>query len=295
MDREKSGIHGLDEKIGGGLRPNSITTIIGSAGTGKTVFLLQFALEGLMQGENVLFISLEEATEQLLQEAELVGLFGIRDYFNNGKLVFYEADPSQLYDLTITQLPTLIKASTGEKTRIIIDSLTPYLWNEPNKTMQRTTIWSMFKTLRALGTTVISVEQLQLPGEQIVNEESYVPLFLADSAFILKYFGSNAEYGRSFRVIKHRGSFHTEKTYPLNIVTGFGIVVLDAIGPNSDDVTNSAEVFANFQALVTRDIPDETLRNQILSKIALMQQNWPTIKDPTEILSTLMRQYNVRI
>ncbi len=47
--RLSTGIDGLDERLGGGLLPGSLTAVIGSTGIGKTQFGLQFANAGLAQ------------------------------------------------------------------------------------------------------------------------------------------------------------------------------------------------------------------------------------------------------
>jgi len=47
--RHSTGIPGLDEKLGGGLLPGTMTVLIGSTGIGKTQFGLQYAHAGLQQ------------------------------------------------------------------------------------------------------------------------------------------------------------------------------------------------------------------------------------------------------
>ena len=49
MNRLSTGIPGLDERIGGGLLPGTMTVLVGSTGIGKTQFGLQFANTGLRQ------------------------------------------------------------------------------------------------------------------------------------------------------------------------------------------------------------------------------------------------------
>ena len=65
-ERVKVGIPGLDDMLGGGLIPGSICAIVGSYGTGKTTFSLEFVWEGLQKGENIIYISLEEQKERIL-------------------------------------------------------------------------------------------------------------------------------------------------------------------------------------------------------------------------------------
>ena len=47
--RQSTGVPGLDEKIGGGLLPGTMTVLVGSTGIGKTQFGLQYAHAGLRQ------------------------------------------------------------------------------------------------------------------------------------------------------------------------------------------------------------------------------------------------------
>ena len=65
--RIASGIDGFDQMAGGGLFQSSVTLVSGSTGTGKTTFVLQFALAGATAGEPVVVVGFEESREQLLR------------------------------------------------------------------------------------------------------------------------------------------------------------------------------------------------------------------------------------
>ena len=47
--RLSTGVEGLDELLGGGLLPGTLTVVVGSSGIGKTQWGLQFAHAGLRQ------------------------------------------------------------------------------------------------------------------------------------------------------------------------------------------------------------------------------------------------------
>ena len=64
-NRATTGITGLDDILNGGLVKNRLYLIEGDPGTGKTTLALQFLLEGLQQGEKVLYITLSETAEEL--------------------------------------------------------------------------------------------------------------------------------------------------------------------------------------------------------------------------------------
>lgn len=69
------GIRGLDSLFGSdyrvaeeGIRRLSCTAIIGGPGTGKSTLAYSFTLRGLIEGENVIFISFDERNRRILQQ-----------------------------------------------------------------------------------------------------------------------------------------------------------------------------------------------------------------------------------
>jgi len=63
--RMSTGCEGLDRIMEGGLPANRPYLIEGSPGTGKTTLALQFLLEGVRNGEPVLYVTLSETKEEL--------------------------------------------------------------------------------------------------------------------------------------------------------------------------------------------------------------------------------------
>src|ERR1043165_607741 len=68
-ERVSTGIPGLDLILRGGLPKNRLYLLEGYPGTGKTTLALQFLLEGLKEGEKVLYVSLSETREEIEQVA----------------------------------------------------------------------------------------------------------------------------------------------------------------------------------------------------------------------------------
>ena len=58
-ERISSGIEGLDVLMNGGIIKNTINSIVGSSGTGKTTFALAYLYQGLLEGDNTLYLSFE--------------------------------------------------------------------------------------------------------------------------------------------------------------------------------------------------------------------------------------------
>jgi circadian clock protein KaiC len=69
LPRLKSGIAGLDDILHGGFPQGHLYLIEGDPGTGKTTLALQFLLEGIRNGETVLYVTLSESHIELEQVA----------------------------------------------------------------------------------------------------------------------------------------------------------------------------------------------------------------------------------
>src|SRR5574337_662989 len=88
-----TGIDGLDEMLGGGVPRGHIITVMGSFGTGKTTFGMQFLMQGLINGEKGIFISLEEDVESITANAASFG-WDIRPHLKDKKLSVIKLEPA---------------------------------------------------------------------------------------------------------------------------------------------------------------------------------------------------------
>jgi len=83
MDRVKTGISGLDRVLGGGLPSQTVILVSGGAGTGKTLFGLNFIVNGAIKGEKCCYVSLGENKDELLRACDgIEKLRGIRGYMD---------------------------------------------------------------------------------------------------------------------------------------------------------------------------------------------------------------------
>jgi len=57
VQRVVSGTPGLDRMLHGGLLSGRMYVIVGPPGSGKTILAVQFLLEGVKRGENVLLVA----------------------------------------------------------------------------------------------------------------------------------------------------------------------------------------------------------------------------------------------
>jgi KaiC/GvpD/RAD55 family RecA-like ATPase len=93
MDRVKTGIVGLDEMLEGGFPRSHTVVVMGSFGTGKTTFGLQFLSEGLRQGEKGIYITLEEDEGSIIDDAKSFG-WDLKPAIDSKKLSIVKLEPT---------------------------------------------------------------------------------------------------------------------------------------------------------------------------------------------------------
>jgi circadian clock protein KaiC len=69
-DRAATGLPGLDEILRGGFPRNRLYLVHGNPGTGKTTLALQFLIEGARRHEPVLYVTLSETRDELIDVAK---------------------------------------------------------------------------------------------------------------------------------------------------------------------------------------------------------------------------------
>ena len=236
VEKVKSGIPGLDRITDGGLNKNSSVVVIGSTGAGKTTFATQFIRRGLLDGQECIFISLDENKEQIIRDALDMGWEDILYYIQEEKLVFVDASGKEFSTFIKKELPDFVASWESADARVAIDPLTPVVWANPARYVQRELLSFMLKELRKVGTLVATLEEHGPPD--LSSPETVIPMYLADSVIHLRYrAGDNVN--RMVKVVKMRGSRHSENYHKYRIIPGLGLVVFSGtpiVGGSRDRV-----------------------------------------------------------
>src|SRR3972149_5475933 len=160
-DRVLTGIDGLDELLGGGVPRGHVITVMGSFGTGKTTFALQFLMQGLINGEKGIFISLEEDVDSVVANAASFG-WDLRTYLREKKLHIVKLEPADA-KTTVTriksELPEFIRKSGA--TRVAIDSVSLLNMMFSYERERRTRLFALCQQLRSTGATCVFTAEVK--------------------------------------------------------------------------------------------------------------------------------------
>lgn len=290
MSRIPSGIVGLDEVIEGGLRPNTVTVIVGASGTGKSTFAMQYLLAGLDNGEQGLYITLDVPPDQIIKEAILWGWDRAQEHVDKN-LYFFASKGSDFATIIRDQLPRLVEARKKYETptRVVIDPLTPIIWAEEDKSVQRELINELFILLKQIGCVVATVEEHSEPAEGVAGLGASIPLFLADGAIHLRYQPIGGAFNRTLEIVKMRGTRHGEEVYPYIFARGVGAIVRSTPVYHVEKARGHDDVFEQAIRAARREKASEVL----LSTLEKMRDNWAYDSSPKEALEKLLQAYGV--
>lgn len=229
IERIKTGIAGFDAMIPDGIPRGSSIQLTGGPGSGKTIFGLQFLVEGARQfNEPGLYVSFEESEESLKQTAMLFG-WDVEKFEKNGLLditshgVF---DVKSFADSMQGQFKDAIQAQKAK--RVVFDSITSFVASSENVARVRKEISGLCKRMRQLGvTTIFIAERPDVQSPILPTHDFAVEEFLVDGVVYLHNLFVRDTRQRAVEVLKMRKTAHDTFVRPLKIISGEGIRVFN--------------------------------------------------------------------
>ena len=227
--RLSTGIPGFDTIAGGGIVQGRASLLVGTSGAGKTIFGLQFLVEGARQfGEPGVFVTFEEVPEDIARNAESFG-WDVSGTVAAGDLTIVDASPDAAvddgqfdFDALVSRLRTAVE-NAGAK-RVVLDSIGALFPQSRDPFMVRRGLRHIIETLRPLGvTTLISAERSDEYGSVARIE---VEDFVVDGIIILRHPLERRTRSRTIEVLKLRGRSHLTGEYPFTIGADRGIEVI---------------------------------------------------------------------
>lgn len=203
-----TGIDGLDDILSGGFTPHRLYLVEGVPGSGKTTLALQFLLEGVRLGEQVLYVTLSESAEELEDIARSHG-------WTLDDVTVRELTPSQdslspddqytMFHPSEVELGETIKTILSDvdeikPSRVVFDSLSELRLLAGNPLRYRRQILALKQFFNGRRCTVLLLDDMTSADHDLQVQS------IAHGVVMLEQL--NPEYGtdrRRLRIVKFRG------------------------------------------------------------------------------------------
>jgi circadian clock protein KaiC len=232
VQKLSTGISSFDIIAKGGLPKNRTTLVSGTAGSGKTVFAVQFLAAGIQSAEeHGVFVTFEESARDIRQNMRSFG-WDLARWEEEKRLAFVDASPDvdvevvESGDFDLGALLARVQHAVRKvnATRVSVDSLGAMFSQFSDQSVVRRELFRIASALKAMGVTaLLTAERTQDygPVARFGVEE-----FIADNVMILRNVLDDENRRRTIEILKFRGTDHQKGEYPFTIVPNGGMVVI---------------------------------------------------------------------
>lgn len=217
--RVKTGVEGFDELIEGGIPAKSVVLLTGTCGTGKSIFAMNYIIEGALNGENGVYISLQESMEETINQMKYFN-WPIDKLVEEGKMLIVQPELYN-FDALLTTIEDAIDKIDAK--RLVIDSISiiGMYFEDPFKI--RKSLLELAQMLKKLGCTTLAVSEV---GEDKSELSPFgVEEFVVDGVIVMYFLKKGSIFVRAIATRKMRSTHHSIKIHPIEIRRAGGIIV----------------------------------------------------------------------
>jgi circadian clock protein KaiC len=232
-ERVPTGIPGLDQTIEGGLPKGRSFLVTGDPGTGKTIFALQFLMEGLKRGEKCIFVSADEGPIDVMEQSASLG-WDLEPYVESKALAILNAGTylgslpgsgkERQFDVpkAVSDLASFVNQIGAE--RMVLDPAGPFVLLRDTAIRIQDQTRLLIKLLRSSMKTTNILTSYAVPrtGERSMHG---IEEYLVAGAIVLEMIWQEHGLGRSLIVEKMRCTDVKPTQLEFDILKGQGIVI----------------------------------------------------------------------
>jgi len=245
-----SGIKGFDEITEGGLPKNRTTLVSGGAGSGKTLFGIDFLINGAIQfKEPGVFMSFEESEDELYTDVSSLNL-DLQGLVSQKKIliehVLLEKKDIQETDFNLEGLFVRLEHaidSIGAK-RVVLDSIESIFAGITDVGILRLEIKRLFRWLKVKQVTAIVTGE---PAQENYTRHG-LEQYISDCIILLDNRVAEQIAIRRIRIVKYRGSKHGTNEYPF-VIDNNGLSVIPITSAGLDQPGSAQKVSTGIPSL----------------------------------------------
>ncbi len=210
-EKINTGIPGLDKLIEGGFEKKSSNVIVGGSGSGKTIFAIQFLIDGMKKGEKCLYVTFEEKKDQFYRHIKEFG-WDLQQYEEKGLFTFLEYTPIKVKTMLDEGGGAIESTILREKiSRIAIDSITSFILLFDKELERREAALMLFGMISGWDcTSLLTLEEDPLKSSMFTSKAVE---FESDSIILMYYTPHKGERTRYLEILKMRGTNHSRKVH----------------------------------------------------------------------------------
>ena len=248
--KSPTGITGFDEITRGGLPAGRTSLVCGPPGVGKSLFALQFLVNGARQyAEPGVFLTFEESRADVVADVSSLN-FDLDGLEAEGRLLVdalsleHQAVDTGEFDLEALMVRLAWAVEKFAAKRVAIDNVEALFAAFSTPTLVRSELRRLFRWLKDQGlTTVITGE----PGKGRLTRHG-IEEYLSDCVVVLDDRVVQDVATRRLRVLKYRGSNHGRNEYPF-LIGAQGLEVLPITSLNLNKHVSAERVSTGVPGL----------------------------------------------
>jgi len=237
LPKSPTGIRGFDEITGGGLPAGRPSLVCGPPGAGKSLFALQFLVNGATRyAEPGVFLTFEEKRDDVVVNVgslkfDLDGLEGDGRLMVDALMLEPQVVDTGDFDLAALMVRLAWAVEKVGAKRVAIDNVEALFAAFNRPALVRAELMRLFRWLKDKGlTTVITGER----GAGTLTRHG-VEEYLSDCVVVLDDRVVQDVATRRLRVLKYRGSTHGRNEYPFLIgPEGLEVLPITSLGLNQE-------------------------------------------------------------
>jgi KaiC/GvpD/RAD55 family RecA-like ATPase len=221
----KSGIPGLDAPLAGGFLRDSIITVSGPTGCGKSTFGMNFLVAGAKAKEPGLYISIEESKQAAYDHFS--GYKWDLEKLEKSKMLIFLDYPIHEVEQFLSSTAIQEIVSTFGIKRVVVDSIMPVALHFKEEDERKRGLLKFIENVRKWGVTVMFIsEDTPASTQDVLPSTRYGIESFTDGWIHIYYLFSakGRERTRAVEILKMKGIAHSSKIYPCEITDdGFAV------------------------------------------------------------------------